>query len=352
MMYLAVREDDIARAESLVVRVGKDYADSAMFAAAHGDSAMTARLVAEARGAVSVGAAANAVWQVGDWLDRPDAAEPFARAAAARPERAGRTNMLLAQNLIAQGRWTAADSALAAAARTSPDPWPRLARGLVASLPFLAVPRAELVAIRADVVAADTGRPTATASSPRTELLPQVRIYALGLLDSRLGQPDAALRSAAQLEAGQVAADNLPVVRALAAAVRADVALAAHRPADAVSALDAVRGSVPLDLSGAGPFGEDYARFLRSEALLALGNDGEAVRWLENGFDGTPDNMAFRAQVALRLGDIYERAGQRQKAIDSYARFARLWRRCDTRLQPAVQDARARLARLTGEPRT
>jgi tetratricopeptide (TPR) repeat protein len=149
-----------------------------------------------------------------------------------------------------------------------------------------------------------------------------------------------------------VATDNLPVVRALAAAVRADVALAAHRPADAVGALDAVRGSVPLDLSGASPFGEDYARFLRGEALMALGNDAEAVRWLENGFDGTPDNMAFRAQVSLRLGDIYERMGERQKAIDSYARFTRLWKHCDGRLQQGVQDARAQLARLTGEPRT
>ena len=85
---------------------------------------------------------------------------------------------------------------------------------------------------------------------------------------------------------------------------------------------------------------------------MALGNDAEAVRWLENGFDGTPDDMAFRAQVALRLGDIYERMGERQKAIDSYARFTRLWKHCDARLQPGVQDARARLARLTGEPRT
>ena len=31
MMHLAVREDDIVKAESLVARVGKDYADSAMF---------------------------------------------------------------------------------------------------------------------------------------------------------------------------------------------------------------------------------------------------------------------------------------------------------------------------------
>ena len=46
MMHLAVREDDLPRAESLVARVGKDFADSAMFAVAHGDSATVARLLA------------------------------------------------------------------------------------------------------------------------------------------------------------------------------------------------------------------------------------------------------------------------------------------------------------------
>jgi tetratricopeptide (TPR) repeat protein len=109
---------------------------------------------------------------------------------------------------------------------------------------------------------------------------------------------------------------------------------------------------VPLDLTGASPFSEDYARFLRGQALLALGNDDEALRWLGNGFDATENEMDFRAQASLRLGDIYERKGERQKAIDAYARFVRLWAGCDQRLRPTVDDARARLARLTGEPRT
>ncbi len=85
------------------------------------------------------------------------------------------------------------------------------------------------------------------------------------------------------------------------------------------------------------PFSEDYARFLHGEALLALGNDDEALRWLEHGFDATPDEAAFRAPVSLRLGDIYERKGERQKAIDEYARFVRLWAACDARLRPAVE---------------
>lgn len=333
----------MAKAESLVARLGKDYADSAMFAVAAGDSTTVARLLVEARDSAGVFLLVNAAWQIGEWLGRP---------AAARPERRSRSNLALADNLVSQGRWTAADSAFAVASRTAGDGWARLARGLTAALPFLAVPRGELEAIRADIAAWDPAGETASATSPAAGLLPQVRLYALGLLASRLGEANAALRAAGQLEAVPVDDEQAPVMRALAAAVRADVALAARRPADAVSALAGVRGAVPLPLSGMAPFSEDYARFLRGEALLALGNDDEALRWLEHGFDATPDGATFRAPVSLRLGDIYERKGERQKAIDEYSRFVRLWAACDARLRPAVEDAQARLARLTGEPRT
>ena len=351
MMHLAVREDDLPRAESLVARLGKDFADSTMFAVAHGDSAMVARLLVEAGSTAAFGEVASAAWQVSGWLQRPAVAEPFARAAAARPDRVVRGNMVLAENLIAQGRWTAADSALAVARRAATDPKTRVVRGLWATLPFLAVPRGQLEAIRADVAAWDPSKEPSPLG-PADELLPQVQHYVLGLLASRLGEGEAALREAAQLEAAKVAEGNQPVMRSLAAAVRADVALGARRPADALKALEAVRGEVPLDLSNSAPFSEDYARFLRGEALLGTGNDDEALRWLEHGFAGTPDEMAFQAQVSLRLGDIYERKGERQKAIDRYSRFVRLWAACDVRLRPAVEDARARLARLTGEPRS
>ena len=113
-----------------------------------------------------------------------------------------------------------------------------------------------------------------------------------------------------------------------------------------------MRGAVPLSLSNWSPLSEDYARFLRGEALLAHGRDAEARRWLENGFDATPDGPTLRPPVLFRLGDLYERAGERQKATDAYARMVRLWAACDAPLRPAVEDARARLARLTAEPRS
>jgi tetratricopeptide (TPR) repeat protein len=350
-MHLAVREDDIPRAESLVARVGKDYADSAMFAVAEGDTGTIAKLLAEARSEASVAEVAGAVRQISHWVHRPDAAEPFARVIAARPDRVMAANMALAEDLVAQGRWAAADSALVIAESAATEGRARLLRGLRSTLPFLNLPRADLETIRADVAAWDPAKQPGP-PGPVSDLMPQVRRYVLGLLASRLGDPAAALREAARLEASPVLESNRVVTRSLAAAVRADAALAARRPADALKALEAVRGDVPLDLTRATGLGEDYARFLRGEALIELGNDGEARRWLENGFVGTADEMAFLAPVSLRLAELYERTGERQKAIDSYSRFVRLWGACDQRLRPAVDGARERLAKLTAEPRS
>jgi tetratricopeptide (TPR) repeat protein len=354
MMHLAVSEDDIARAESLVNRVGKDYADSAMFAVARGDSAMVARLLGEARDSAGIGPVFNAVWQIGEWLEQPTTAERFARVAAARAERPARANTILAENLVAQGRWTAADSAFRRAMGAANNGVPRLRRAVSAAMPFMQVPRPELEAINADLAAWDPAAEQSTGPllGPEPGLVPAARLYVLGLLAVRLGEPEAAGRAAAQLEALPAADPLAGPARSLAAAVRADMALAARRPADAVAALSGVRGAVPLSLSDVSPFAEDYARFLRGEALLALGKDDEARRWLENGFGGTPDVMTFRAPVLFRLGDIYERTGERQKAIDAYGRFLRFWSACDAPLRPAVEDARARLARLTAEPRS
>ena len=112
-----------------------------------------------------------------------------------------------------------------------------------------------------------------------------------------------------------------------------------------------MRGDVPLDLSSSPWFSEGYARLLRGEALLAAGDDAGAQRWLENGFAGTPGEPVYAGPAALRLGDIYERQGERQKAIDSYERFVRMWGACEPPLRPLVEQARERLAKLTGEPR-
>ncbi len=52
------------------------------------------------------------------------------------------------------------------------------------------------------------------------------------------------------------------------------------------------------------------------------------------------------APTYQRLGELYEARGDRRKAADYYGRFVDLWKNADAELQPAVRQARARLAQL------
>ncbi|MDX2192561.1 MAG: serine/threonine-protein kinase [Gemmatimonadales bacterium] len=92
-------------------------------------------------------------------------------------------------------------------------------------------------------------------------------------------------------------------------------------------------------------------------ALAAAGEADSAIAELE-GFLASPDADArvgvdptFRAPVLEALGALYERRGDRAKALDRYQQFVDLWRGADPDLQPRVQAARGALARLVAEPR-
>ncbi len=54
----------------------------------------------------------------------------------------------------------------------------------------------------------------------------------------------------------------------------------------------------------------------------------------------------------LELGELAERQGAREEAIESYQFVEAMWRHADPVLRPYVARARAGLARLTGEPRS
>jgi hypothetical protein len=53
--------------------------------------------------------------------------------------------------------------------------------------------------------------------------------------------------------------------------------------------------------------------------------------------------------IYRRLGEIYEAAGDKTKALEFYGKFVDLWDGADAVLQPKVQEVRDRMARLAGE---
>jgi tetratricopeptide (TPR) repeat protein len=64
-----------------------------------------------------------------------------------------------------------------------------------------------------------------------------------------------------------------------------------------------------------------------------------------------PDAM-YLALILQRLGQLHEERGERDKAREYYSRFIELWKDCDRERRPQVEEARRRLAVLSGEPST
>jgi tetratricopeptide (TPR) repeat protein len=55
--------------------------------------------------------------------------------------------------------------------------------------------------------------------------------------------------------------------------------------------------------------------------------------------------------ILKRLGELYESTGNVEKAALSYREFLQLWDKADPRLQPRINDVRARLSRLADAER-
>jgi len=355
MWDLAVREDDFVEADSLLRRKFTPdklpLAHRAMLAIVRGDTAWRRQLLQEAR-TQSSGYPYAPRW-IALYLSDFTEAEEYARAALASPRpRALRDQVHVSLGLTnaAQGKWRAATAEFAAAERSIP--WAGRMRALSATWPFLAVPDSELMALRAELDAWEVG-----AAAPETTpglasaLQPQLRLYLLGLLSSRLGDQTQALRYATDLEQSQHPTETATLVRDLARTIRAHAELRRGRPADALELLEPVKGEMPPELLSDPFFSEESARYLRAELLYQLGRNREAIQWYAHGFEGTPNELAYVAPSHLRQAELYERLGDRQQAADHYSRFIKLWQGCDPELRPSVDRAKSRLASLVGEQR-
>ncbi|MBA3893084.1 MAG: hypothetical protein H0X69_05240 [Gemmatimonadales bacterium] len=361
MFDLAVREDDWARADTLIRRKfpGQLPFDVRVtFAARGGDTASLWQLRAEgARTGGEKGRrgdrALEAGWLLAAHLADLELAEEFTRLNA-RPSLPTRdrapAHLFLAELGLAGGRWTAAKRELAAAARLGEHDSALVGRALAASLPFLGVPREETRTIRDEV---ERWSPGHDASKPLPEpirpLAPHLRLYLLGLLSTRLGEAAEALRLASALETLPVSPEYRAVVRSLARTIRADVAAGSGRTNEGLTLLADVRGEIPFELLGLPYFSEEHARYLRGRLLFLAGREEEALRLVENAFAGTPGELYFLAPAHLLQAEIQQRLGNKEAAAEQYSRFIALWRSCDEPLRPVVEGARTQLARMVAE---
>ena len=253
-----------------------------------------------------------------------------------------------------RGRQSAGWTALAKAARLMPI-YGLHARVHVALSPFFHVPPAELADLRdafADWI------PLTTRDSIRQD-------YLLARLTARLGDQAGALHRAAQIESRSAMLGRLDsaqaqaMARDLALAVRADVAWRSGRRAQALSLLEQWRPEKwwiakptmtkpnPDDLSSVLPgHAYSYERWMRADLLSSLGRPQDAVNWYAGLGFVVGEEMRYLAPSRLRMGELYERLGEREQAIEQYVRFVTLWRDADSELRPLVEDVRGRISRL------
>jgi DNA-binding SARP family transcriptional activator/TolB-like protein len=283
--------------------------------------------------------------QVATYLDDVDGAERFARLLT-QPTHSvdvrGMAHRLLARVAVARGQWSAARVQLDSARRFDPTAELEL-RSLLAALPFLRMPRAELLEIRRDVdrwrAAVETPGESSH-SAAHTGLHPYIRRYRLGLLDTRLGDTTSAVRLAGSLEQAADSASGLKsdALRTFALSIRARVAGQAGRAAEALEYLDRSRWQVVESIFEA----EALDRYYRAELLFALGRHAEALDWYRTIAERATYELVYVAPARWRQGWLYHRIGDEARAAGAYRTVARLWGGADAPLRATAVEAAQR----------
>jgi tetratricopeptide (TPR) repeat protein len=96
------------------------------------------------------------------------------------------------------------------------------------------------------------------------------------------------------------------------------------------------------EATGYGPMGgvNFVVRYWLGTLALETGRPTDAVRCFQSFF------WSDRPLVADRLGQAYERLGEREKAREQYELFIEAWQDADPALQPRVAETRQALIRL------
>jgi tetratricopeptide (TPR) repeat protein len=119
--------------------------------------------------------------------------------------------------------------------------------------------------------------------------------------------------------------------------------------AGALAALERATIEMSYDPPLASPFSRSHERYLRATLLSASGRDEEAIRWYSSFSGISLYDLIFLAPSHLRRGEIQERLGNCEKAIEHYERFIGLWEDCDPELRPLTGEAEHQLAQLRGK---
>jgi DNA-binding SARP family transcriptional activator/TolB-like protein len=341
-------EDALALERRLIDLEGGEFKLTSRAAIAfwEGDTAKQESVLSELRhtGDAWVSFASN---QASRQIGRPDAGIRIARVLTeATRSRDWRTagHLIAADLELQRGRRAAAWEAIGEADQVMPS-YSLQAGTLFLLNPFLQLSRVQLSARRAALAAGPLDYyHNATG-----------QLYVLGLLSARLGDRAEALEYATKLESRAASLARLDSAKAsatardLALSVRADLAWRRGSLREALALLEQRR---PDRWWSFQPFIEPlesqaYERWMRAELLATAGRFREAIDWYTPlGLWGGGNEMSYVPPSRFRLGEMYERLGDREQAAKQYALFVHLWKESDPELRPMVEDAQRRIAAL------
>jgi eukaryotic-like serine/threonine-protein kinase len=122
--------------------------------------------------------------------------------------------------------------------------------------------------------------------------------------------------------------------------VLGEIAMAEHRPADAL--VEFRQNARICPICGLADIGRAYDALGVRDSSVAYYEQYLATRDI----DRLGDDAGRLAQVYKRLGELHARRGDRSKARDYYVRFVELWKDCDADLRPQVMEVRRRIGKL------
>lgn len=248
----------------------------------------------------------------------------------------------------ARGRFREADEELGRAAALAATYRDELAP-LLLTLPFRTGDEASWAALREDLAAeavptADEDPPTDWANQPHLAMGEHLRLYQLGLLDALLGQDPPVERLEALPDPPGVAGLGAE----LALGVRADTAWRRRRPLEALETLERIPPACSnYQLGFFTPLvSQVRERYLRAEALRALGRPREAFGWYESLPETGFFDLVYLAPSLLRRGELRATLGEKDDARRYLQQFLDLWQGADEEAAPLLEEARRLLAEL------
>jgi tetratricopeptide (TPR) repeat protein len=245
------------------------------------------------------------------------------------PEENALSRFVLAHLELAFGRSAVAFDELRAAAEHEPA-WALEFTGLFAILPFIALPKAELLRLRDELLVAssrDVAPHRNRALAVHNGVHRVAQQYLAGMLNARLGLDGEAEGVAAALCAGGVSPE---FCSGLAASIRSSVAAHAGDAATALKLLVSAQGPVWYQDAISTPLrARVHDRYSRGELLRQLGRHDEALGWYRALGESSPYELPFVAAAAVRQGEILDAGGDRAAAKQQFGRAAALLKNAD-----------------------